>query len=292
MARRTCKSILAPIRARKFLNGVFAAMALLIFVLPLALTLAYSIEDPYVMNRYIQDTQNALSGLGPPLKIFPQRATLMQYYKLLLQQIAYLRFYLNSVIYAFTITAGQLVVGSMMAFSLTYFKYKGLNLLAFTYVLLFLMPYQVTMVPGFIVLRALGLLDTYAALCLPAIFSPLAVLLLRQDMRTIPGEMLESAKVDGANPLNAFCLIVLPLCKSALCAAGALGFAEAWNMIEQPLILLKRVTLYPLSLALLGNAEIGGAEFAAASLYLIPPLMLFLYFHEDVIQGIQLGELK
>lgn len=149
------------------------------------------------------------------------------------------------------------------------------------------MPYQVTLVPNFMVNKWLNLLDTHWAIWLPGIFSPYAVFLLTKYMRRIPVSLLEAAKIDGAGEWQIFTKVAIPLCKGALGSVAILIFIDYWNMVEQPLIMLADEQMHPLSVFLskINTGEIGLA-FAVATIYMIPTLLVFLYGEEYLVEGI------
>ena len=150
-----------------------------------------------------------------------------------------------------------------------------------------LMPYQVTLVPNYLVSDWLNILDTKWAIWLPGIFSPFAVYLLTKFMRRIPKSVMEAAQIDGANEWRIFTSICVPLCKSSLFSVAILVFIDYWNMVEQPLILLSDSEQYPLSVFLsqINAGEIGLA-FAVATIYMVPSLLMFLYGEDYLIEGI------
>lgn len=157
----------------------------------------------------------------------------------------------------------------------------------FSYVILMLMPYQVTLVPNYLVAEKLNILNTYWAIWLPGIFSPFAVYLLTKFMKRIPVGVMEAAQIDGAGEWQIYRLICMPLCKGALCSAAILVFIDYWNMVEQPLILLSDAEMHPLSVFLskINSGEIGLA-FAVATIYMVPSLLVFLYGEEYLVDGI------
>lgn len=157
-----------------------------------------------------------------------------------------------------------------------------------------LLPFQVTMVPNVLMLRTLGMMDTIWAIILPMVISPFYIFLLRQYMVSLPEELIEAAQIDGAGTLRCFVYIILPICKPILGAAFALSFADCWNMVEQPLTYLTSNTLaYPLSVVfnqLSQNSK--GIEYAGATLYALPALFIYLFFQSDILDGMQLTEMK
>jgi multiple sugar transport system permease protein len=150
-----------------------------------------------------------------------------------------------------------------------------------------LMPYQVTLVPNFLVSRALGIYGTRWAIWLPGMFSPFAVYLLTKFMRRIPTEVMEAASIDGADEWYIFSRVCMPLCKGGIASIAILVFFDYWNMVEQPLILLSDSDMHPLSVFLskINSGEISLA-FAVAVIYLVPPLLIFLYGEDYLVEGI------
>lgn len=221
------------------------------------------------------------------LKFIPDKVSFSQYATVLLKSPEYLLKFWNSVIYVVPIVLVQLFIASFAAYGFTRFRGRKREVLFFVYVILTLMPYQVTLVPNYLVADWLHLLNTHWAILLPGFFSPFSVYLLTKYMRRISPAVIEAAKVDGAGEWKIFWKICLPLCKNALFSVGILVFIDYWNMVEQPLILLSDQELYPLSIFLsrINNGEIGLA-FAVAVIYMMPSLFVFLFGEEYLVDGI------
>ena len=153
--------------------------------------------------------------------------------------------------------------------------------------LLMLMPYQVSLVPNFLVCRWLGIINTRMAVILPGICSTFSVYMLTKFMRRIPASLTEAAELDGATEWELFRLVYVPLSKSAITSTAILVFIDYWNMVEQPLILLSDAETHPLSVFLskINSGEIGLA-FAVATIYMVPSLLVFLYGEEYLVDGI------
>ena len=181
----------------------------------------------------------------------------------------------------------QLLVAAGAAFGFTRYRGRVKEMIFFIYIILMLMPYQVTLVPNYLVSKWLHVLDTNWAIWLPGIFSPFAVYLLTKYMRRIPVSMMEAAQIDGAGELQIFRKICMPLCKGAMCSIAILIFIDYWNMVEQPLILLSDAEKHPLSVFLskINAGEIGLA-FAVATIYMVPPILVFLYGEDYLVEGI------
>lgn len=230
-------------------------------------------------KKYISETVN--------LKFIPDMVSFKQYTTVLLKSPDYLLKFWNSVILVVPIVFFQLVVAMLAAYGFTRYRGRLREIIFFAYVILMLMPYQVTLVPNYLVSDWLNLIDTNWAIWLPGIFSPFAVFLLTKFMRRIPTSVIEAAKIDGAGEWQIFRWVCFPLCKGAMASVAILIFIDYWNMVEQPLILLSDTDMHPLSVFLskINTGEIGLA-FAVATIYMIPTLLVFLYGEEYLVEGI------
>lgn len=280
---------------RKLALKLLAALLFtLFFIIPTVLTICNSFMTETEINaNYGQVFQNATGNKRTfisekvTLKFIPDKVSFQQYANVLLKSPEYLLKLWNSILYVVPIVFVQLLIASFAAYGFTRFRGRARELLFFIYVILTLMPYQVTLVPNYLVADWLHLLNSYWALLLPGFFSPFSVYLLTKYMRRISPAVIEAAKIDGAGEWQIFRYICMPLCKSALFSVGILVFIDYWNMVEQPLILLTDEDLYPLSIFLsrITNGEIGLA-FAVAVIYMIPSLLVFLYGEEYLVDGI------
>ena len=263
----------------------------LLFLLPTVLTITnsfmsetelkanYGVIFSNLNGGYVADKVN--------LKFIPEKVSFSQYETGLLKSPEYLLKYWNSILLVVPIVIFQLAVASVAAYSFTRWRGKLRSGIFFFYVILMLMPYQVTLVPNYLVSQWLGLLNTRWAIILPGIFAPFSVFLLTKFMRRIPYSLIEAAKVDGAGEWEIFTKVCLPECRSALYSIAILVFIDYWNMVEQPLILLQDAESQPLSVFLsqINAGEIGLA-FAMATVYMIPSLLLFLHGEEYLVEGI------
>ena len=221
------------------------------------------------------------------LKLIPDMITFAQYISVLFKSPQYLLKFWNSVFYTLPIVVVQLAIAALSAYGFSRYDSKAKRAIFFAYIIIMLMPYQVTLVPNFLVSKSLGLYGTKWAILLPGFFSPFAVYLLTKFMRRIPTEVMEAARVDGAGEWMIFSRICLPLCKGGLASIAILIFFDYWNMVEQPLVLLPDSDMHPLSVFLsrINTGEISLA-FAVAVIYLIPPLLIFLYGEDYLVEGI------
>lgn len=221
------------------------------------------------------------------LKFIPDMVSFSQYITVLFKSPDYLFKFWNSVILVGPIVLFQLTVAMFAAYGFTRYRGRLREIIFFAYIILMLMPYQVTLVPNYLVSNWLSIIDTKWAIWLPGIFSPFAVYLLTKYMRRIPFGVIEAAKIDGAGEWQIFTKICVPLCKGALCSVAILVFIDYWNMVEQPLILLSNEEMHPLSVFLskINSGEIGLA-FAVATIYMVPSLLVFLYGEDYLVEGI------
>lgn len=266
----------------------------LIMLWPMVQTFLYSFSSISDMKAYMQTRNNFDMDVWMDSRLSPRMFSLSQYYQILITDNTVLHLFVNSVMYTVMILLGQAIVIPAMAFALSKFRFPGRDGLFFVIILLMLLPFQVTMVPNVLTLRAMGLLNTIWAVVLPMWFTPFYIFLVRQFMVSLPGELIEAASIDGAGTFRTYSHIVLPVCRPILGAAAALSFADCWNLVEQPLTYLtERADIQPLSVMFnqLAN-ENTGFEFAGAALYILPALFVYLFFQEDILSGIQLTELK
>lgn len=221
------------------------------------------------------------------LKFIPDMVSFSQYITVLFKSPEYLLKFWNSVVLVGPIVVFQLLVAALASYGFTRYRGRIREIIFFSYIILMLMPYQVTLVPNYLVAGWFKTLDTYWAIWLPGIFSPFAVFLLTKFMRRIPTSVIEAAQIDGAGEWQIFKRVCMPLCKGAICSAAILVFIDYWNMVEQPLILLSDAEKHPLSVFLskINSGEIGLA-FAVATIYMVPSLLVFLYGEEYLVDGI------
>ncbi|WP_374017394.1 carbohydrate ABC transporter permease [Paenibacillus thiaminolyticus] len=227
------------------------------------------------------------------LKWIPDWVSFQQYFKVLIATPRFLLMFWNSVLMVVPIILGQVVVATLAAFALGKLRFPGRDPLFFLYLITMIMPFQVTLVPNYIMADRLGLLNHPSSIILPGIFGAFGVFLLRQFMLHIHSAYMEAAKIDGAGYIRIFFSIVLPMVKPGIAALVVLLFADYWNMVEQPLIFLQDPALQPLSVFLSRiQEEALGVSFAASVVYMVPMLLLFLCAEQYFIEGIQLSGVK
>lgn len=272
----------------------FALIAAAAFLMPTVLTIANSFMSSTEISANYGSVFATTETGGKTfisekvnLKFIPDMVSFSQYYTVLFKSPDYLLKFWNSVILVVPIVIFQLAVAALASYGFARLKGRLKEIIFFVYIIVMLMPYQVTLVPNYLVSDALGILNTRWAIILPAVFTPFSVFLLSKIMRRIPESFIEAAKLDGAGELQIFLYIALPLCKSVMYSVAILVFIDYWNMVEQPLILLSDQNMYPLSVFLskINSGEIGLA-FAVATIYMIPTLLMFLYGEDYLVEGI------
>ena len=276
-----------------FATAIAACFAIL-FLLPIILTITNSFMSATELSANYGPVFATTSTGGKVyisekvnLKFIPDMVSFSQYITVLFKSPDYLLKFWNSVILVVPIVVFQLLVASLASYGFARYRGRIREIIFFSYIILMLMPYQVTLVPNYLVSDWFGLLDTRWAIWLPGIFSPFAVFMLTKFMRRIPTSVIEAAQIDGAGEMQIFRKICMPLCKGALCSVAILVFIDYWNMVEQPLILLSDSEMHPLSVFLskINEGEIGLA-FAVATIYMVPSLLIFLYGEEYLVDGI------
>ena len=241
-----------------------------------------------------------LATIGPALQsesrepavwcLLPSWPTLQPLVQLLLDTPTFFAMFWNACKLAFPQVAGQLVVAAPAAWAFSKLEFPGRRVLYGAYLVLMVLPFQITMVPNYLVLDRLGLMDTPWAVILPGVFSAFPVFIIKKGFDAVPQSLLEAAALDGAGPLRCFVSVGLPLGLPAVLSAATLGFIEAWNAIEQPMMFLQDKTHWPLSLYLSNaTAEDLGLSLAASLLMLAPPLLLFLTGRTALERGIGLS---
>lgn len=280
------------------LTFVMAIIAvLLLFPIVITFTNSLMTEKEIEINYGpIGQMNEVIEGREDPyvnLKLLPDQVSLDQYTKVLLDNPKYLTMFWNSVFMVVPIIAGQTLVAALAAYAFSKLKFRGRDPLFLIYVLTMLMPFQVTLVPNYIMADKLGILDSSYAIILPGIFAAFGVFMLRQFMLDIPYAYIEASKMDGAGHFLIFYKIIIPMIKPGLAALVILLFVDYWNMVEQPLIFLNDPFKQPLSVFLSRiNEGERGIAFAASILYMAPMVMLFLYAESYFIEGVQLSGIK
>ncbi len=270
---------------------ILCAVFAILFLLPTVLTITNSfMSESEINSNYgmiFSTTSGGYVSKTVNLKFIPDKVSFSQYITGLIRSPDYLVKFWNSVFLVLPVVVFQVAIAAVAAYSFTRWRGKIRSLIFFFYVILMLMPYQVTLVPYYLVSDWLGILNTRWAIILPGAFAPFSVFLLTKFMRRVPYALIEAAKIDGAGEWQIFTRICLPQCRSALFSIAILVFIDYWNMVEQPLVLLNDANMQPLSV-FLSNINAGeiGLAFAMATVYMFPSLLIFLRGEEYLVEGI------
>jgi len=211
--------------------------------------------------------------------------------------IDFLLFFWNSLKIALIVTAAQLLTCSMAAFAFARLRFRGRDFLFFTFLASMMVPGTVVMVPTFIIIKNLGLSNTHWALILPALTSAFGVFLMRQQFLTLPAELMDAAKIDGAGYFRIYWQVMLPLVGPGLSALGIFTFLGSWNNFLGPLLYLRDWDKFTFPIAIIqleGYMGMGNRAHVLAGIMLsiFPVLLFFLFAQRFVIQGIAMTGLK
>lgn len=252
----------------KRVTGVIFLLLGLLFLLPVAATVLFS---------FLPKGELSLQG----------------YSDLLFDCFVFYPMFWNSVLYALAITLVQLVVIIPCAFGFSQAKFKGKGVLLVFYIVLMMMPLQVTILPNYIGLRDMNLINTPYGIILPMIFSPFGVVVMHQYMKNIDGSVIEAMRLETNSIFRIIFTSVIPQLRVCIFAVILFVFADCWNMVEQPMLFLKDDKLKTLSVFITNAEKYEGAVlFPAAVIFLIPVLILYLFFNENLEKGLTLGDLS
>jgi len=274
--------------------ALFSVIAI-IYILPLIITFSNSLmSGSEIIRNYSSEGSIVHEGKKfIEMNLIPGSVTLSQYDQILFRSPFYLNMFWNSIKITIPVVIGQLIVSSMAAYAFTVLRFKYKEALFFIYIIVMLLPLQVTLMPNYVIADMLHMTDSYLAIILPGIFNPFGVFLLRQFMKTIPDAYIESAQIDGAGHFRIFISIILPMIKSGLASVAMLTFVDYWNLIDQAVIFICDSNAQPMSLFLarINQAQMG-ISFASSCFYVLPVLIILFYGQDYLKEGIGLSGLK
>lgn len=259
-----------------------------------ALLIAFIAMVPFVwMISTSLKTRGALMSI--PIEWVPEHPT-PDAYLTVFERFPFFQTILNSLFISVSYTVLTLLSASMAAYAFTKIRFRGSGLVLGLYLATMMIPTQVTMIPLFVVMNQLGLINHYASVILPSIFKPFAVFMLVQQMRTIPGDYLDAAKIDGASTFRIYRSVMLPLCVPTLATLSITTFMESWNDYLWPLLMLTdraKMTL-PIALSTLNgqyNTEYN-VLMAGSLISMIPILLLYIFAQKYFKNGLMAGGIK
>ena len=237
----------------------------------------------------------ALAGTQGSVKwpLLPSWPTLQPIVELLLDTPQFFMMFWNTFKLVIPSVLGQLLIGAPAAWALSRLRFRGRRIITTVYIALMLMPFQVTMVPNYLVIDRLGLMDTLWAVIAPFAFSAFPVFIMMKGFDSVPRVLLEAAAIDGAGFFRTFIHIGLPVGIPGVLSAFVLGFIECWSAIEQPMTFLRDPAKWPLSLYLPQIVtEKLGLAMTASLFMLLPTALIFLFGQKYLELGIQAAGIK
>ncbi len=277
----------ASARARASGWKIFFTCLMALISITMVLPFAWMISTSFKIE---QDVFNF------PVQWIPRRWNLQNYYLATHTAFDFRLYYLNTIKVAILTTALQVSVSALAAYAFAKIRFRFSKQLFFLYLVTLMIPSQITVVPAFMVFRWLGLANTHFSIIVVSSFSVYGVFLLRQFMSTVPNELSESARIDGAGHLAIFSRIVLPVAMPAVATLAMLKFIWTWNDYQNPLIFLSSPRLYTLQLGMRSFSSEYGEQYArtmaAAVLVTIPLFIVFFIGQRYVIEGIAVGAVK
>ena len=263
------------------LNSILIICSILT-ILPFIWMLSSSFKTNAEINGLIQS-------------FFPKDGT-VQNYKDVLEKFNFLRYFFNSLIYAILITVITVYTSALAGFVLSKYRFRGRELL-FTMILSTMMvPGVVTIIPRYSMMQFLGWLDSYKALIIPSVFTPFGIFMMRQACMLVPNELLEAARIDGANEFFIFHRIVIPMLHNSIIGMSIFQFLWAWDDYLWPYLVIRSGNKQLLSIALnMFNGRYStdyAGLFAATSIAIIPVVVFYVIFQKHFVEGISASAIK
>jgi multiple sugar transport system permease protein len=234
--------------------------------------------------------------LRNPPTLLPSAATTDNYGRLF-DQLDFPRFFFNSSVIALAVTVGNLVFCPMLGYALAKLRWRGKRPIMGLVLATLMVPAGITLIPNFILMSNLGFVNTYPGLILPFLAGPFGVFLMRQFMLGVPNELLEAARMDGANEFRIFWSVVMPIATPVLATLGILTFLGNWNSFIYPLVMAQEPQMYtlPVALATFATGQYQadhGMLMAGSVILVVPVLIVFILFQRWITEGIATTGLK
>jgi multiple sugar transport system permease protein len=231
-----------------------------------------------------------------PLRILPDHWTNLANYREVFARQPFGRFLFNSALIATVSAASSLVVSSLAGYGFAKFRFPGRDALFFTIVGILMVPFQSVVVPLYLWVNRLGLLDSYLGILAPDLVSVFGVFLMRQAIEVVPTDYVDAARIDGSSELGIFWRVILPSVKPALATLVIIKFMFTWNELFWPLIVVNSTTMKVVTMGLVSFQNIYFVEYnlvtAAAVMSVLPILAIFVFFQRWVVQAVVMSGLK
>ncbi|MGB7981396.1 MAG: carbohydrate ABC transporter permease [Candidatus Nanopelagicales bacterium] len=253
-----------------------------------------------VTSPFVWMALSSVKGEGEIRRVPPTwwpEAPTLDNFRDLFDRLDFAQFFTNSAVVATAVTVGNLVFCSMLGYVLAKFDFAGKKYLFWLVMGTLMIPGMVTLVPLFVLVANMGLVNTYAGLILPFLAAPFGVFLMRQFFLAMPDELIDAARVDGAGEFRIFAQVVMPLARPALATLAILTFLGSWNNFLWPLVVATTEDKYtlPVALALYStgqNQTDYGLLLAGAVVVVVPVLIVFLLLQRYFVQGVAMTGIK
>lgn len=273
-------------KAEKILQ-IISLVAIVLAALALLMPLYWMITGSF---KILSDTMEI------PPEWFPKSPTIKNYIALFSENPT-VRWVFNSIIMSGVISLGAMVTSSMAGYAFGKKRFPGHKVLFWLVIMALMLPNQVLVIPLYLEMANFGWIDTYAGLIAPFIAYPLGVFLIRQFMGSVPNEMIDAAKIDGAGEIRVFLTVIVPMARPAIGAVGIFAFVFGWNEYLWQLVITNDESMLtlPVGVSKLAHGMVSldlGLAMAGATVAFIPMLIFFLFFQKFFIKGITVGSLK
>jgi multiple sugar transport system permease protein len=232
---------------------------------------------------------------GKPEQLFPTSVTMGNYVSLF-SQIPFFRFLINSFIFAGGVTLSSLLLDAMAGYAFAKLPFKGSSVLFILVLVTMMVPFQITMIPLYLIMNKFQILNTYAGLMLPRLTNAFGIYFMRQSFLSIPNELMDAGRIDGVGETGIFFRIMVPVVVASLSTLGVFHFMYNWNDFLWPMLMTNTVEMQtlPVGLALFQGEHVmeHGPMFAGAVLSIVPILVIFLAAQKTFIKGIALSGIK
>ncbi len=224
------------------------------------------------------------------LTLFPSALTLHNYQQVV-EKIPIFRSLLNSLIVSFSVTVGVLVFSSMVGYALSRLRFKGRNLIFYIIIFTMTLPFQITLIPQYILMVKFGWVDSYLALIVPYLLSAFAIIMFRQYFMTIPQDLIDAARIDGCSEFQILFRILWPNSVPALVTVGIITFMTSWNEVLWPIIVIRNEKLMTMpqlvTLFVVGGRSESqlGVKLASATMLALPIIVAYIFFQRYFIQS-------
>ncbi|OON99667.1 MAG: ABC transporter permease [Epulopiscium sp. Nele67-Bin004] len=261
---------------------VFNVILGLIIMLPLLYALSLSFMPRNEIIQY-------------PPNLIPKSPTLSNYIDAL-NAVPLMKFMMNSLIVSLSITTSQIIIGSLTAYGLTFFEFKGKKLIFLMIIATMMIPGEVTIISNYLMVSGWGLNDNYAVLILPYLTSAMGIFMIRQYYMSIPIELKQAAYIDGCNNFLVWWKIVLPISKPIMASLGIYSFISAWNQYLWPLLTINnpdmRTVQIGISMLQFAESTNYGVVLAGGIIIMIPSLFIFAFGQKALVEGMTSGAVK